>query len=296
MRLRGLFLCCLPVASVIAQSDEMLPRSLVQAVLGFQNVATLGAMYGSGPVGEPIIAATPLPAVAQRFGLPPNSRILGSVTWLRDIDVFGTAPGSIAGIREWFASDFMKRGYQPVDENTRNMSGGGFRDPAPARFAGYCHGADLLTVDARPSGVDRVEYRVRTSLQNSTCTRGNQGAMYGRVMGGERLPVLDNPANATRFMASGMGCQSRGYGPSTGTSTDLLTSMTPMELIQHYEKQLPATGWTQVKIPSDANSVWAKTDSTGTRQILVLTATAAGDTPNCRHVQMMLSEVGGRGR
>ena len=283
-----------PVGPALAQADgEMLPRSLVQTVLGFQSIPTLGA-YGV-PAGDPIIAASAPQSITQRFGTPPNSRILGSVTWLRDVDVFGTASGTIAGVREWFASDFTKRGYQAVDEHTRNASNGGFRDPAPSRFAGYCVGNELLTVDARPLGLDRVAYRVRTSLQSSTCSSGGGQAMQV-YMGSNALPLLENPMNASRYMGGGMGCQSRMYGGGSGTSADLLSAMTPLELIQHYEKQLPGAGWARVNAPSDASSVWTKKDSTGSEQTLMLTATASRDVSNCRNVQMMLYNAQRRDR
>ena len=110
-------------------------------------------------------------------------------------------------------------------------------------------------------------------------------------MGGMReMPVLENPLNASR-MTSMAGCQSRMFGGGSGTSADLSTAMTPLELIQHYEKQMPGVGWTRVPIPSDASSLWVRKDSTaGTEQFLTLAASASREIPNCRNVQMMIYE------
>jgi len=279
-----------PFSSTLAQADgEMLPGPLVHATLAFASIPSLG-VYGL-PAGDPIVSAGIPATVTRLFSAPPGAKVLGSVTWLRELDVYGTASGTIATFREWFANDLAKRGYQAVDENTRDQAQGGFRDPRPARFQGYCAGPDLIAFDARPSDINRVEYRVRTTFRSTTCTMGSSPGSI-RFGGAPDLPTLENPINASLYNGGGAGCQAQVYGSGHGTGVDLATAMTPLELIQHYEKQMPASGWTHVNAPSDATSIWSRKDSTGKEQLVVLQASASRVIPNCRNVQMMLYDAG----
>jgi hypothetical protein len=210
-------------------------------------------------------------------------------------DTFGVADGGVEGINQWFVEEFRRRGYTFTDETTERARFGGFIDPktGPVGRGGYCAGSDLLNIDVLPIDRRSVEYRVRVTQSHQNCS----GRMHGRppaFADPPEFPVLLNPAGTTQTYAMfNNNCGEREFGGSS-TGVLLTTSMSPADLIKHYDRQMAAAGWKQTPVPSTATSTWTKPDAAGEDVVITLTASAGRLTPNCRFVQLATTRPPGR--
>jgi hypothetical protein len=290
MRFRVSLLSVLAAASSAGAQNEVVPRQLALSIVHFQNVGTY-QYFGQG--GGDASLSTDVPAsITTVIPTPPRGSVTGSITWPRMSDVFGVAEGSVETVRSWFAEEFKRRGFLVTSDETERARFGGFRDAdagSVGRGSGYCAADNLINADFLPLDQRRVEYRIRVTTAHQNC---RSTAPRGRAPGFVDpldFPILLNPANATQTQASfPQGCAEREFG-SGSMGVMLATTMTPAELLKHYDRQMASSGWKQVPIPSSVNSVWSKADANGDESLMVLTASAARMTANCRYVEIRLT-------
>jgi hypothetical protein len=64
-----------------------------------------------------------------------------------------------------------------------------------------------------------------------------------------------------------------------------VSEILPADVLRHYGRQLENAGWRPVEEPTTAR-IWAKTDSSGTTQRVMLVVTATPDRPHCKVVAL----------
>src|SRR3982750_3891589 len=122
-----------------AQGDgSPIPRGLAMAILRFQSVSSPSA-YGPS-AGTPVLSTDVPATMASVVPKLSGMTVLGSVNWGQYADVFGIAQGTVDQVKTAFNADFTRRGYRAVDQYSRMMQYGGFRDDVPARNTGFCLG------------------------------------------------------------------------------------------------------------------------------------------------------------
>jgi hypothetical protein len=291
LSLRRLAPLCVAIGCVASEATaqtrpdtSMVSRELVTAIVRQLTTGGLPGGFPDIPTGTPTVANGIPPSITNLIGLPGGSTVLGSVSWPRYTDVYGVARGTVDDVRAWFAADFLRRRYRPIDQYSQmQMMMGGFRDPGPSPATGYCTAAQLLTVSVVPREATSAEFRVRVSNDDSQCARP-MGRRAGFV-DPNNLPTLYNPPTAQQTYSN---CADRQLRAS-GTSVELSTSISPTDLMNHYGKQMGKAGWKQLPVPSVATTYWTKQDSTGTESLLTLTVTSSLTGPDCRSAQMMIS-------
>ena len=265
--------------------QAVVPRQLALSIVHFQHVGSYG--FFSPDAGTPTLS-TDLPAsLASVVPAPPGANVLGAVTWPRMSDVFGLANGSLESVRAWFGDEFKRRGYEAVNDQTQMMRFGGFRDAQSGQLGrgGYCAERDLLSLDILPLDQRRAEYRIRVTKDHQDCRGSGPRGRAAAFVDASEYPTLFNPPNAVMNQSMFGGCGEARFG-SSGTSAVLTTTMSPADLMKHYEKQMGSTGWKRADVPSTATSTWTRPSPDGGETELILTASASLQAPNCRDVQM----------
>lgn len=202
-----------------------------------------------------------------RFPMPPNSTLLGSVVRGDDADLEQIAayldvPGSADAIKSWYDTKMASLDYRPHVPQQPAGPPGGFRHTMhpfgqPSGTGGmYCKGPDGPWYS--------LGIRGGKDLQNVALTwhAGNMGwhpcspqPHHGPPMSEamRSLPALDAPAGV--MMQGGGGGGGDGMWTSYGQA---FTEMPATELRDHFATQLAAAGCTEIDRGGDATTAWGR--------------------------------------
>jgi hypothetical protein len=270
------FVACLVLAARIPaqQSDtSAVPRELAIAF------ARVYAAADSTAAVE-FLPATVAPSVASDVAIPPESRVVGSVVFGRNTYVFGISPLPADSVRAWYSREYLRRKWPALSLVRTQAPGGaagGFRPPPPKVPTTFCNGDRELDVAATESPAGRTNFRVRVASAALPCSMVPRGAVRP-LAPSLPLPVVYNPPNTQ----PGPQCFTSGASTQR-TQTQLMTSLDAQALLQHYGKQLEASGWVPLQAQSGiATQGWSRRDSTGTSEIATLSVSSSPTAPMCR--------------
>ena len=267
---------CSPPRLAAQPPSDPIPRNVVMAILRLSEGAE-----------SPVVEVTDrLPAqLAGRIALPPGARVLAVLTSDR-VRVIGEARGTSDSIRTWFADEFERRGFTPLESGGSRQA---FRVATRSASApGYCGDGRLHTVSAHARARGMVEFAIsigdpaRCAPRAAPSTYISGGSTSSSGVAPPALPLVYHP----RGVEVSMECtDSRQRGGNLTMETAIASSSTAAQLLAHYGGQLESQGWTRQPW-SAAVSSWARRDSTG-REVSVTIGIdpGPGDT-ECRHLWM----------
>ncbi|HET9424593.1 MAG TPA: hypothetical protein VFO55_04405 [Gemmatimonadaceae bacterium] len=273
-----------PVAAQSNATPELIPRPLVEALLGRATTLVVGVLP---------------PAVESKVVLPPGAKILGGSTNPAMATGIVILDGALNSVAERFQDDLLKGGWEVMDQAPMQFYGATFIDPPVAQRRAiatsnetFCGRAGTLTVRYEPEGFAQTRVHI-TSMATNRCAQMRDAMLQSRADGGPaRLqpPVLFNPGAARSQMGI---CQANSFNYSSGgPGAQLASTMHPAEILSHYAKQLADSGWKESG--TVATGVWTRRDSTGTAMEYQITVRAPEDALPCRQVEANLRTRRGR--
>jgi hypothetical protein len=218
--------------------------------------------------------------VSGKLKPPSNVTVLGSAFMGSSVvGILSTsdAPEVIIGAMK---ADLLKQGWEAPPAQP---SYGGFRPSGAVMMYGgsptsftLCEDGQTITAGAVRRRGTRTEITVRImSAGYSQCSQRTQAQMSRNYM-----PILYNPPSA--MMTSCLANYS-----SSGTNTQLMTTMSQASLLDHYAKQLTDSGWHAMP-GQTIGRTWSKTDSAGAPLELTLSARTSGRDSTCQDVSMQV--------
>jgi hypothetical protein len=243
-------------------AQRPVPEELVHLIAG------AGRVY-AGEVPEPMQARVPVPADARVIG----SVLRGPATGVVYAAIRDEPDGALARYEDQLRLAGWAPGPRP----------GGLQPPGSSRpEAQYCRGDDALLVTARPHAADETVLVLNlTAAAASLCaTPGPRADLT--------LPMLRPPPLAGRLEE----LHRCGRGPGRrGEGVEVLTSLTPTELLAHYAAQLEA----QAFRPADdaAAAVWRGTAPDGSPLQIALLISRSDET-GCVYVHADAQRPTGR--
>lgn len=226
--------------------------------------------------------------LAPNFYVPAGTRVLGTVVSTSGAVVLAATNASADSLRAEYARALEPRGWKAWE--TRGRARGGFVGSVSEGPLLFCHERAQLQITHRrratPPHDLELEYREGGGMCDEPM--GPRSPQFVAI-DEPRFPTLRSPEpppgrpTSTCFARSG---RQGGSGMSTGTivSTDLPAA----ELLQHYGRQLEASGWSppgRAGSPAAASATWIRTDSTGISQV-TLEVTERTPGSGCYDVQM----------
>lgn len=265
-------------------SPELVPKTLVEALLGRNTSVTIGALP---------------PTVESKVVLPAGSKILGGSTNPNQATGIVILDGAVNTVAERFQGDLLKSGWEVMDQAPMQFYGADFIDPPAdqrrpmaATNETYCGRAGTLTVRYEPEGFSQTRLFI-TSTGTNRCAQMRDMMLQSRPEGmpaRPKRPILVNPGAARSQPAV---CQSSNYASSWGGSgAQLASTMPASEILAHYAKQLADSGWKSSS--AIATGTWTRPDSTGAIMEYEISVRAPDDAPNCRRVESQLRLRRGR--
>jgi hypothetical protein len=274
-----------PSAGQGNQSNELIPRTLVEAIFSAQN---FGAGVGRSPT---IVVGTLPPTVQSKIVLPGNAKVLGGITMEQMSIGIVVLEGPLNSVAESFQKDLLKNGWEVEDQGPMRFYGNEFIDAPSAQrrpIAGasdtYCGRGGTLMVKFDPDGFSQTRATI-TSLGFNRCSQMRDMMLRGgpgRMDRGAQRPTLVNPAGARNQQGI---CPNYNMGMG-GQGTELNSNMTAQEIFAHYAKQLMDAGWKDAG--SGHTGTWIKTDSTGTVTEYQISVRSSAASPLCRKVDAEL--------
>jgi hypothetical protein len=202
----------------------------------------------------------------------------------RNTYVFGTSTLPADSIRAWYAREYGRRKWPAlalVRTQAPGGAGGGFRPPPPEIPATFCNGNREVDVTAMERRDGPTNFRVRVSTAMLPCSMVPRGAVRP-VAPSLPLPVVYNPPNSM----PGPQCFAMASGIQR-TQTQLMTSLDPHALLEHYGKQLEASGWAPAQTQGAiATQAWSRRDSSGATEIATLSVSVSPTAPMCRNATL----------
>jgi len=200
-----------------------------------------------------------------RFPMPPNATLLGSVVLGDDADpeqvtAYLDVPGSADVVKTWYDSALASLGYRPkLPQVPGGRAGGGFRHTMMGPFdsgALYCKGPDSPYYSLGLRGGSEVQDVVLKWQGGdrgwSPCApQPHHGPPMSEAM--RSLPALDAPAGV--MMQGGGGGGGDGMWTSYGQA---FTDMPATDLRDHFAAQLAAAGCSELDRGGDATAAWAR--------------------------------------
>ncbi|HEU4995478.1 MAG TPA: hypothetical protein VFT29_11700 [Gemmatimonadaceae bacterium] len=275
---------------VAAQEREPLKQPASIPVELAVALATSGGGYGTS--SEPQILVGELPEwVSARVPVPAGARIVGSAFAGSVVVGVVNVPSSSDTLLLEFESDLKRRGWSSPPR--MEYMGGGFR-PALAssnasgsrRAASLCRDSQYLVawISRRQATSSTVVFRLMATLASSPCSPPARP----REMPRSPYPTLFNPEGAEAY-GQNRSCSQR--GGTSGTMTELNTSMSPQDILGHYGKQLQDSGWAPaITAPPISGLTWTRKDSTGAMRLLSLTVVSSPTDANCRTVRLDVTD------
>ncbi len=203
-------------------------------------------------------------ALPPGFDLPyPDAiTVIGSVVSSGELptQVFFQTTLSPQEVHDFYTDHLTARDWH---EPAYSAGSGGFVTAPPSDMLSFCSASNdqFVSVYSRAlsDATDVTLYYQQDLPSGSQCA---QPQMSGGQRAGQNLiPPLITPEGATQRGSSAGGSSDQWY-----SGTQLVTSLTPAELAQHYGDQLEAAGWTQLNQSGTdqvANSIWSLKDAEG---------------------------------
>jgi hypothetical protein len=227
------------------------------------------------------------PDIAAQLSIPPAARLLGTLRWRgSDASVVATMRASVDSTRSALDQALARQGWTPNRREAPEPSG--LVPLLPSIPGMYCRGdSTFVQVMVAPRGQMQTDirfmYRRTPDTGYSPCTPDQRRPMRPTQRFGGALPPLRPPAGATPSSPDRCAGSGRAYG--MGQTMAFVSELAPTDVLGHYGRQLENAGWRPVEEPSAARS-WAKTDSTGATQRVMLTVTATLSQPQCKVVAL----------
>lgn len=278
MRTRLLFLAlghalCAPLSADAQARDDALSYDAVEAIL--RNV--------DGPEHLRVVPGARLPdSVAARVSLPPGTTVLAVLASSRT-RLIAAVPGEPDSVRLWFAYEFERRGYLPVEMTGMRRPTFRSAEPSPSN-GGYCAGTMHFEVSAQAVTPGRVEF-VLTVDPHGQCVPWQSSPTAGGWSSGRGgappdLPLLHHPRSVAETT---MCTRAEQEGSSRQLAVPISTTLPVTEIMAHYDRQLDRLGWTRT---AGAISTWIKRDSTGRDVHLALSLETGPGGVDCRVARM----------
>ena len=221
----------------------------------------LAPVYPGAPGGMTTVRIGEMPAdLSVDVPLPKGARIAGSVQQPESYtQIILDANLTPAQVTEFYSQTLSSAGWQPAPKEPQ---GGGFVGSTdfPAR---YCLREDEAYLEIwsleKPEGMTDVRLNLYAPAQAYFCQEREAGSMDE---GMSLIPALEAPSG-TRMMGGGSGSSGDG---SSYISSDLESSLSAEELLEHYNAQLVSAGWELVEqgtTPVVSWSTWKLTDKNG---------------------------------
>lgn len=269
-----------PAAAQSGASDELVPRRLVEALLG--------GIAGSGRP-ELIVGSLP-PTVQAKVVIPAGAKVLGGVN-LGEM-AFGvlTLDGPLNAAADAFSRELLRNGWEVMDQGPDMFYGSEFIDAGAAQrrpVSGapeiYCGRAGTLNVRYTPDGFNQTRVTVM-SLGDNQCAQRRDAMLRSRGPGSREpsRPILVNPGAARNQRGL---CPDFNMGMG-GRGTELNSRMAPEEILADYAKQMSDSGWT--RNGTGVSASWTKTDTAGVVTEYQVTVRTAAESPMCRKVDSQL--------
>lgn len=225
--------------------------------------------------------------LAPNFYAPPGTRVLGTIVAGSTAVVLALTETPADSLRAVYARALEPRGWKPWEAWGRGGFVGGLAE-APLMF---CRdGANLhISYRRRPMPPHDLQLEYRESP--GPCQDRPMGERVEFVrMGEPRFPTLRSPEPPPgRPLQS---CYSRSRprrGGAASIGTLVSTDLQARELLEHYGRQLEASGWSPPNpgaTPSTASRTWTQRDSTGVSQVVTLEVTEGTPGSGCYDVRM----------
>jgi len=283
----------LATASAQAAPDTatMLPRELVEALV---------QPYVGGPSGTEFFVGKVAPALQPFLFVPSSARVIGSMASPTSTTVVMTAPLNPMEIKAQYEREQPKLGWThpPTANATR---GWGFGPPPSAMPEGagseFCHVGQSLRVIPFPNAPGSTRIVVTVQNFGGRCQMSDRVVFIGGQPPRVAMPALENPLGAPM---NPVGCSRAGsIGSQMASMSERLeTSMTPMQLLDHFGKQLADSGWTaSAQTSPTLRRTWTRADSGNTvreamLQIAPLQDAARGTT--CEEIVLSVRQLPAR--
>jgi hypothetical protein len=277
------------VAAQSTPDPDSIPRDLVQALLQ----PTMGASGG----GVQFSVGHVPPDLAPFFYVPKGARILGGMTSSSGTTVVISVPGTYDQIRTMYQTEMPKLGWA-APAPFGSMQRGGFVNANPTvSLSGngleFCHAGQTISIIPVSDGLGGMLVTGMVSSSGGRCSMAisRPAALPSSYI---ELPTMMNPpgvtpANATCFSAS----QQQMQVGFNGTAERVRTTMTPLQLIDHFTKGLTDSGWKSDGPATMARGVWTRPDTGKLVRELTMTVTPQAGLP-CSEIQVTLRQYVGR--
>jgi hypothetical protein len=254
-------------------SQEPIPRELALALLNF----------GSG-VGGADIRVGKAPDDIPPALLPPGLQVLGSTTQFESSVIVLAAQEQPDSAVSRYEAHLLANGWtRPPAPQTAPVRGFVAADAGQAtddRPDVACRGDEFVTYSGtyRRNGGSLVKVTYNRGTRYSVCKARQDVTAYQSAYEAAPVPVLRAPFGS--LMPDGSGTSSSANN-SFSLSTRLTTHLKPVELVNHFDKQLREQGWSSVadgSLQSMAAHTYWKNDDKGRAWVGMLLSIALPDT------------------
>ena len=191
----------------------------------------------------PAEPALPLP-------IPEGARVIGSMQGpYTALEVLLDVDGPFSEVREFYQETLKADGWTAAESGS---AGGGFVE-MPLEVDSFCLDEDDAYLSLSGREIEGGTTDVRLSLTMPAEYTPCDGQSAGQPPDLYRLlPALSAPSG-TEMLSAGGGSSS-GYAEA---SADLRSSLSPAELLEHYNEQLTAAGWNSLSSESTQTFAWS---------------------------------------
>jgi hypothetical protein len=228
--------------------------------------------------------------LAPNFYAAPGTRVLGTIVGGSSAVVLATTTASADSLREQYRRALGPRGWKPWDAPTQ----GGFVGSMAESPLVFCREGSHLHITYRrratPPHDLQLEYREGAGM----CADHRSARRAQFVTTSDpQFPTLRTPEPPPgRPSHRCFSLSSEPFSGSMGTGTTVSTDLQPAELLQHFGRQLEASGWSPPG-PSGSRATvsgtWTKRDSSEVAQIVTVDVTERVAGSGCYDVRMKLA-------
>lgn len=248
----GFFLCALAYAAPAMAQDDSVPREFVDVLWLMSGYSGQREVLHIGTVPEPLRDVVSGSA----------ARVIGAVERSSSITLALAARGDAAAVEDTWERRLQRAGWTQQAPQYDQQRGGFVTSRPAADENPFCSPSRdtairLRTIDA-PGEQTYVVINYGSALPRGYC--GADTPERPRPPSHPFLPALPPPPGAVV-----MGGGSSSSGNDVEQDVDLLTELSPAELIAHYGAHMREQGWTDVEQAagdSVALGVWRKSDGT----------------------------------
>lgn len=279
----GGVLSTLATARVVSAQTAEVPSDLA--------IAYVRSLTPNDSGNQPIeFASGPVAARFQdRVHLPSDIRPIGSVLHGHTLTVIGTTMLSPDSALAHIAREYGRAGWEGLSRATITAGinpNGGFRPAPPTTLSDFCHNDIEVTSSANRQVDGSTLVRLNATERSALCSRlpARPAAPRPPAPTGP-LPLLRDPAGTSIrpecFVNAG----------TQRTQTQYVTTMSPSDMLDHYDKQMVAQGWTREPDTQSARGVWTRRDSGGAVEVATLDARVTPTSSGCRDAALEVMTI-----